>query len=70
MIATPITDDVQDRVTSEFKMLRALFSRVYPYVAGRARGGYRGLSERERAAHARFIERGYCFGISTRPVQG
>jgi hypothetical protein len=64
------TDDVQVRVASEFKMLRARLSRVSTYVAGRAQGGYRGSGERERAAHARFIERGYCFGISTRPVEG
>jgi hypothetical protein len=70
MNATPTPDDVPARVVSEIKMLRVRVSRVSPYVAGRARGGYRGWSERERATHARFIERGYCFGISTRPVEG
>lgn len=64
------TDGVQHRAVSKIKMLRVELSRVSTCVAGRARGGYRGSSERERAAHARFIERGYCFGISTRPVQG
>jgi hypothetical protein len=70
MARATTTDNVQDRALSEFNMLRARLSRVSHYVAGRARGGYRGWSEPERAAHARFIERGYCFGISTRPVEG
>jgi hypothetical protein len=70
MIAATTTDGVQDRVVSEFKMLRARLSRVSPYVAGRVRSRRRELSAPERATHARFIERGYCFGISTRPVQG
>jgi len=68
MIWEPITDDVQDRASSEFKMLRVAVSRVSTPVAGRVRRRRRELSAPERAAHARFIERGYCFGISTRPV--
>jgi len=70
MGATPITDDVCHRAVSEFKTLRALFSRVSSDVAGRA-SSRRGESQApERATHARFIEPGYSFGISTRPVEG
>jgi hypothetical protein len=57
-------------VASKFKMLLAVNSPASPSVAGRVRRGFRMPGEAERAAHARFIERGYCFGISTRPDQG
>lgn len=55
-------------VASKFKMLRAMISLASSSVAARVRRGFRMPGEVERAAHARFIERGYCFGISTRPV--
>lgn len=70
MGATPITDDVCHRAVSEFKMLRAAVSRVSSGVAGRACSRRRESRGPERAAHARFIERGYSFGISTQPDEG
>lgn len=70
MGVTPITDDVCHRAVSEFKTLRAVVSRVSSSVAGRVCSRRRESCAPERATHARFIERGYSFGISTRPVEG
>ena len=58
------------RALSEIKMLRAEASRVSQAVAGRVHGEPGEYLAAERATHARFIERGYSFGISTRPDQG
>lgn len=70
MRPAPITDNVRHRASSEFKMLRAAVSRVSEAVAGRADSEPGELRTAERATHARFIERGYSFGISTQPDQG
>ena len=70
MAGARITDDIRDRTHSEFKALRAVAPRVFERVATRARRWTGELRTTERATHARFIERRYCFGISTRPDQG
>jgi hypothetical protein len=40
------------------------------WAAGCLRAGIRMPRDAERATHARFIEHGFSFGISTRPDQG